>query len=88
MQGFVKAQEPHGCTQSRAGLARFLFGSAFRNANLRQGKEPFHESSGFWVQGCVSPGMLFKLQNKFFVCTGKTPAVLSVAQINYDWSTI
>ncbi|CAE7212877.1 unnamed protein product [Symbiodinium sp. CCMP2592] len=51
--------------------------------NTMQGKEPAHESSGFWVQGCFAPGMLFKLQNKFYVCTGKTPAVLYVAQINY-----
>ncbi|CAE7658675.1 unnamed protein product [Symbiodinium sp. CCMP2592] len=46
-----------------------------------QGKEPAHESSGFWVQGCFAPGMLFKLQNKFYVCTGKTPAVLYAVRL-------
>ncbi|CAE7198608.1 unnamed protein product [Symbiodinium sp. CCMP2592] len=42
MQGFMKAQEPHGC---------------------------------------FAAGMLFKLQNTFYVCTGKTPAVLYAVRL-------
>lgn len=82
MQGFVAAHKPQGSTYSEWPVMTFLLVVLCRS-NLRQGKDPAQEASEFWVPGCFQLGALFKYQNAFYVCAGKTPAVLYVAQMNY-----